>query len=167
MHITNEATLCVVVRDGIPTEIQALPVGTRALTRSLGTTDDTSSQLRLAMKDMCADDACRAIHTALATAEPDLAKKYGQGFAPITTIRRMPENVVLIAHPDFSQWYASFLSRIDFAPFTVTTRPFRISTPAVLESHSFIMWTAGLKEEVALVEALAFVNSEYKSSLHV
>lgn len=159
IHVLNEATLCIVLRKGVPVEMGVVEVGVRSLGRAVGDSEEAFSLLRLAAKDLCQDDTCRVVETALAVAEPELAKKYGEAFALISKTRRIPENVVLVVHPDFASWFASFFARLDFAPFTVTTRPFQITVPSAFQTQSALTWTAGLREELALVESIAFVNS--------
>lgn len=160
LHVTSEATLCVVMRKGVPTDIETVGVGTRSLVRAVGETEDTLSLLRLVTKDMCSNDACRTVEEALAKTEPELARLYGEGFTRLTKIRRMPDAVVLVVHPDFVPWFSSFFARLDFAPFTVTLRPFQVHAPQAFTTTSPLIWNAGVKEEMALLESIMFVNTQ-------
>ncbi len=164
LHVTSEATLCVVMRKGVPTDIETVGVGTRSLARAVGETDDTLSLLRLVTKDMCSNDACRTVEEALAKTEPELARLYGEGFTRLTKVRRMPDAVVLVVHPDFVPWFSSFFARLDFAPFTVTLRPFQVHAPHAFTTTSPLVWNAGVKEEMALLESIMFVNTQEEAA---
>lgn len=157
VHVSSESTRCVVVRRGVPLDIDTVTVGTRAIARKVSTKDDAMTLIHLAAQDMCTTDVCTEIQTALAKAEPDFAKQYGDVFAKISKQRKIPHRLILVAHPDFIPWLKSFFGRIDFAPFTITGTPFTVITPEHIE-HSPLVWSAGLKEEVAFVETLAFVH---------
>lgn len=163
VHVTGDTTLLVSVRKGAPDARVVVHEGMRTiLRRAAGNTppETTLSIISLAARDACTDTACTDIENALAQAEPELAKAFGAGFASMAETRRLPDTLILLAHPDVSSWLASFFARIDFAQFTVTTRPFTVDTSATNALQRDVAWEAGVPPESALVEAAAFVNSE-------
>src|SRR3989344_3073449 len=86
-----------------------------------------------------------ATRAAIAKAEPEIVKAFGEIFGRLSASRRLPNRLLLLAHEDLSPWLVRFFSRIDFAQFTVTTRPF---SPAPLSMDT-------LKELVAFEKDVA------------
>ncbi|NBV77051.1 hypothetical protein EBR66_02740 [bacterium] len=157
VHMTSAATFIIVVRDGAPAGAEVVPHGVRTLIESLGQ-EDALTKLRLLAHDSCSKDECAKIQESLAVVEPQLAKGFGEAYSSLSKDRRIPNTLILVAHPDITDWLSSFFERIDFAPFTVTTRPLEPQVLQAGELQNHILWSAPQKEEQTLSEAAAFVN---------
>ena len=76
-------------------------------------------------------------------------------------IHRLPDTLVLLAHPDILPWLSKFFSRIDFAQFTVTTQPFTVRTMLPNNAPGDASQTAqGSAEDPGLALAVGFVTIE-------
>lgn len=120
-------TNLIVLEDGIPQTERSVPEGLRGMLarmHGLESPADTLAMLRMHARDACENDACTALQKAIAAAEPDLVKVFGEHFAKLAETRHLPNTLLLVAHPDATEWLTSFFDRIDFAQFTVTTMPF-------------------------------------------
>ncbi len=94
--------------------------------------EELLSLLRMLERDACADDACAELQSALTTQEPELVKAFGESFATLAEAKRLPPEMLVVAHPDMGPWLKHFFERIDFTQFTITAQPFivRILTGA-------------------------------------
>ena len=148
VNMTYEATSTIVVRKGIITETALIPEGSSSIVRRISgekMPEETMTLIRLLALDQCEAEACEATKAAIAKAEPEIVKAFGEIFGRLSASRRLPNRLLLLAHEDLSPWLVRFFSRIDFAQFTVTTRPF---SPAPLSMDT-------LKELVAFEKDVA------------
>ncbi|MCE9541710.1 hypothetical protein K8R03_04120 [Candidatus Kaiserbacteria bacterium] len=124
------ASSVTVLRDGIPTDQHVVQEGVRSiLARVHGARppEETLGLFRMLERDACADDACLALQKAIALAEPELVRVFGEVFSACAHERKLPNNLILIAHQDLLSWLGMFLARIDFTQFTVTAMPFNVT----------------------------------------
>lgn len=105
------------------------------------------------------DDACSSVETALAKAEPELAAAFGAAFGELAAARRLPNTLLLSAHQYFVPWLTAFFERIDFAQFTLTSRPFTVE-PISAKGSRDIIWEPGVGTDQVIAEAVAFINTE-------
>lgn len=137
-----------------------VPEGTRTLLARLASAqapEATISLLRMVSRDACSSDTCDALKQAMAAAEPELVRVFGESIAKIATKNRVPNDVLLVTHPDLESWLAEFLTRIDFAQFTVTSLPLTVHTAAKLDISK---WVAGAQNSDATTVGAALVNIE-------
>lgn len=140
-----------------------VPEGERTiLARISGTRqpDEVLGFLRMLARDTCSSDACDAIRQALASAEPELVRVFGESIAKIATSRRVPNTLLLVAHPDLESWLGTFFSRIDFAQFTTTSLPLSVCTPSALDVGQ---WVEGAIIPDPITVCAALVNIEQRS----
>lgn len=167
VNMTYDATDVMVVRKGVIVEMAFVREGTGSVLRRIaGQTlpEETLALIRLLALDRCEQDACEALRESLARAEQDLAKSFGDAFGALSSARRLPNRLVLLAHEDLSPWLARFFGRIDFAQFTVTTRPF-MPMPLALENiRKLVVFGGGAVPDVPLGIAAALVNIECKAA---
>lgn len=133
------STHLISVRDGFPMGERIVPQGLRTILTRIDqkrVAEETLGLIRMLSRDACEGTACEAIQTAMATAEPELAKIFGEALGGLASERRLANTLILSAHPDIIDWMKQFFSRLDFTQFTATTLPFTVipferSTPGV------------------------------------
>ncbi|MBI4093659.1 hypothetical protein HY417_01735 [Candidatus Kaiserbacteria bacterium] len=136
INMAHEATNVIIVRKGIVAETALVAEGVHTIVKRIAgdkMPEETLTLIRLLALDQCDTDACEAIRASIASAEPQLAKAFGETFIQLSATRRLPNKLVLLSHEDLAPWLLHFFSRLDFAQFTVTTRPF---TPTTLSIDS-------------------------------
>lgn len=124
------ATHFMVVHDSVPIEERVVPEGIRSILARVHEgrpPEETLSHFRMLVRDACADDACQNLQKAIAAAEPELVRIFGEAFGALAHERRLPNSLLLVAHQDILPWLGGFLGRIDFTQFTVTAMPFSVS----------------------------------------
>ena len=156
-----DATQTIVVHDGVVTKECSIKEGTRTILARVAKerpAEETLGFIRMLERDACADAACDAIKSAMAAAEPEMARVFGECIARIASEQRLPNRLVLLAHGDLLDWLSRFFSRIDFSQFTVTTLPFEVIP---LNGKLFSPWianTGDLPPSTALSTAAAIVQ---------
>lgn len=123
-----------------------------------GSPDETITSLRMLARDACSTDACEKIEKAIALAEPDLVRVFGEAMGQLASPRRLSNELFLVAHPDLEPWLSRFFARIDFSQFTMTTLPFTVHTPASIDMSPFV---AGELPDIALQVCASLVNIEH------
>lgn len=129
VNMTSRGTGMVAVRKGAVSETATVPEGSRTIIRRVAggkMPEETLSLLRMLMSEQCEDSACEDIQKALVAAEPALVKIFGEHLAKMSAQRRLPNEVVLAADEDITEWFAQFLSKLDFAQCTISTGPFAV-----------------------------------------
>ena len=129
VDVTSLATSAAVVRQGAVLEHAESPIGWRtivtALAKVTGTTPaEALSRARMAADDSCTDAVCQSVVQSLAAVEPQFVSAYGKMLNELAKAKRIPGLLILLAPPDLGNWFANILSRIDFAQFAVSERPF-------------------------------------------
>jgi hypothetical protein len=160
VKVSGEATDIVVVRKGVLSESASVPIGLRSILSSFAKEkplEETLALLDMLETDQCEGSACDALKTAIAKAEPDLARQFGETMAKLGAPRRLPNDLLLIAPAHFLPWLSRFFSRIDFAPFTATTQPFSVRTPSLPKL------TALSGDDPGFMIGCALVNIEYRA----
>lgn len=164
VHMSGSATLVLVLRKGVPSGQAVVNEGVRSIIRRISTGgaggDHALSLVRMISRDACTDEGCATVEDALARAEPELTKSFGETLAELAKERKLPTDLVLIAHPDLGPWLARFFARIDFSQFTLTSRPFSVEVMTLEELHAEEVWRSSSSEDIALATATAFVNRE-------
>lgn len=138
-----------VVPEGVAT-ILARIAGGRMPEESLG-------HVRMLNREACSNEACEAVEKAMAAAEPELARIFGEAIAKMAAHRHIPNDLILITHQDLEAWLGRFFTRLDFSQFTITTLPFEVRTPGSLGISSGIV---GEHLDPALAVDTALVNIE-------
>lgn len=159
LDMSNEITSIASIRE---TSIEQFEVqeGVRSLLARVSagkSAEDALSSLRMLARDACTDPACEAIQTAIATAEPELVRVFGEIFGKIAAQHRIANELFLLVHPDVESWMTRFFSRLDFGQFTVTSLPFIVLTAASLDLSR---WIAGSQHTDSLTVCGALVNIE-------
>lgn len=158
----NDNTHIASIREGV-LEQMVVPEGTRTiLARAAGgrAPDEVLGYMRMIARDACSTEACEAVKKALAAAEPELVRIFGEAIANIATKKRVPNDVVLCAHPDLVEWLTALFARIDFAQFTVTSLPLSVHTPETLDIGR---WVAGARTYDPATIGAALVNIETRA----
>lgn len=159
-----DSTDLIAVHNGAVTEERTVPEGARAiLSRVAGSQppETTLSLLRMLSRDVCEGDTCIALQKAVATAEPELAKVFGEAISALATQRRVGNELVLVAHPDLVDWFAHFFGRIDFSQFTITTLPFSVYALSSVDMNSWIDDGVGI--DSSLAAGISLVNIEARN----
>ncbi|MEK7068771.1 MAG: hypothetical protein AAB947_00120 [Patescibacteria group bacterium] len=128
----SQATSLMTVRKDVATEIVHVPEGSLSILKRIAgekMPEETLTLLRMLALGECESGACETIKQAVARAEPDLVRIFGEAMAKMALERRLPDDLILIAPKELSEWLMQFFSRLDFAQFTITTRPFSPRVP--------------------------------------
>lgn len=163
LNMTYEATNTLVVRKGVVTETAFIPEGSSSIVRRIGgdkLPEETMTLIRLLALDQCEDAACEATRAAMAKVESDIVKEFGEMFGRLSAARRLPNRLLLLTHDELSPWLVRFFSRIDFAQFTVTTRPFMPSPLSLEALKELVVSESPSARDVSLGIAAALVNME-------
>ena len=111
-------------------------------------------------EDRCESEACKATSAAIARAEPDLARIFGEAMGRIAATERLPNALILAVQEDMAPWLSQFFSRIDFTQFTVTTQPFEAAMITHKEIADMVTFSVGVTPDPGLSIAGALVNIE-------
>lgn len=165
VDIGHEATNCIVMRHGLMVDQYLVPEGARTILKriSKGMPEETLSLMRMVSRGTCSTPECEKLNAALALAEPDIVRVFGDALGHLIIKRRLPNELVLIAEPALADWLSVFFSRIDFSQFTVTTRQF---APVALTPESLRETVSGpgTGVDAGLLLAASFVNREEQST---
>ena len=164
LDVSQEGIAAVVMRGGAVALESYLPQGMRAMLERAdpnANPESTFSALRLIMRDECSDDACLRIEAGFARMEPEFVQKFGEFFAKLTVGKRLPNHVVLLAHPDLAPWLVRFLTRIDFTQFTETMQPL---APSALSPAELFHAQPQVSVDIDLAVALALINKEARGA---
>jgi hypothetical protein len=163
LDLTGEATNVIVMRKGISVEHALIPVGTRSiLERVAGNKlpDEIMGTIRMISSDECHSAACEEALTSLAHVENDLVKEFGEVFNTLVSTRRLPNDCLLVVHPDMAQWLAHFFGRIDFSQFTMTAQPLEVKILSIDDLKEGALAASGVPQDMGLLIVSALVNSE-------
>lgn len=129
VQIDGEATDLISVHKGVVDQRIFLEQGWRQLLTTLAKgkpPQETIALMELIEKDECDDAACEELRQSIAKAEPELVHRFGEALAKLSSRRKLPEELVLIAPPGLSPWLSRFFARIDFTQFTAIAKPFSV-----------------------------------------
>lgn len=163
--VTDGATDLVVIRKGDISEHELVPEGIKTiLAKALPNRplEETMTRMRLLATNECEDAACTELREALARVEPDMVKVFGQILSRFAASRRIANTFILSTQADFVPWFSQFFSRIDFAQFTTTTRPFIVKAVSQETLFEHLKLEAGVASDIGLAVAAALVNIEEK-----
>lgn len=159
--IGSTTTSCTIVRKDAITQHEIVPEGVSTFVKRVAPTglpEETLSLLRMLSNDTCSTAACQAIKDSLAKAEPELVRSYGEVFAKLSGIRRLPNGAILNAPAEISPWLQGFFSRIDFSQFTATTKPLTVEPLSPEHLSSVVHWEAGVTADTGIGIAAGAVN---------
>jgi hypothetical protein len=167
VDVSGDSTNCLVIHKDTAAEHVVVPEGARTILKRIvgsGLAEETLSLMRMVSRDACSTPACEQLNESLARVETDLAKIFGEAFGKLMTLRRLPNDLMLIANPDFAPWLSNFFSRLDFGQFTVTTRQFAIRTLTPEDFAALVAHRSSPKMDAWLTIALALANTEEQST---
>lgn len=163
VDVESEGTTLTAVRNGVTTEHETAPLGLQTILKKIsesGIGEETLSLIRMLARDQCSDPACEAIKTSIARAEPELVRIFGEAMGKSSTLHRLPDTLILIAHPDIFSWLSKLLSRIDFAQFTLTTQPFTLRKLGTADFDGLSQTKHSITEDPGLELGIGFVSLE-------
>ncbi|KKW23436.1 MAG: hypothetical protein UY70_C0036G0002 [Candidatus Kaiserbacteria bacterium GW2011_GWB1_52_6] len=168
IDMVSEATTCMAVRNGIITHHAVLSEGVRTILRRIAGTEGMPEEMlnlmRMVVAGSCSGEACDKLNAALAKIEPDLVRIFGEAIGAFVGKQRLPDTLILAAHPDITAWLSHLFSRIDFAQFTITTRPFVVHVMKPDSLKGSVLPKPGVSIDTGIVVTCAFVNTELHSS---
>lgn len=167
-HMSRYVTLsmrgtseCIVVRHETETQYATAPEGLLTILKRVapqGLPEETLSLIKMAELDTCSTDACARIKEGVARAEPELVRAFGDMFATLANVRRVPNDMLLFAPPELAPWLSHFFSRMDFSQFTATIQPFSISLVSPEDMNAFVSFETGVAPDITLGIAAAAVH---------
>ncbi len=163
VDMASEGTNFVVIRDGITTDHATISEGKNSILRRIsgnGMTEETLTLLRLIARGECQDPACEAVNVAMARAEPELVRAFGEAITKLVGQQRLPNQLILATHADLVPWLSSFFSRIDFAQFTTSTQPFVVTPLKPVDLAHLALPETDTHTDTGILIAAALVNIE-------
>lgn len=163
LDMEDEASIVIVVRQGLACEQIVIPEGTRSILKRVtekGMPEETLSLIRMLERDECASGACDSISAAMGKAEIDLSKIFGDSLTRIANPTRLPADLILLAHPDLRGWLSRFFARIDFTQCTVTAQPFSVHALAPEDLADLAVSETAAAADLELLVSSALVNIE-------
>jgi len=162
--VTSESTALTVIRDGVISDYQVVPIGARSLVQAIArekkiSDEDALSRVRMFVKDECSTDECKSISIALEAAGGACTEGFGKVFAEIVKNKRLPNVLVLKAQPDLAKWFASFFSRLDFSQFTETTKPFEVLHLSHASFAERLIFIPGVSPDSGIAAGALFVHT--------
>lgn len=123
-----------------------------------GLPEESLSVLKMLSTEQCSTETCTNMKEALARAEPELVRVFGEVFATLAAKERLPNVLVLTAPYELAPWMQGFFSRIDFAQFTITTQPFVVEEFSPEQTTTLVSWEEGVRPDTTLGVAVAGVH---------
>ncbi len=163
VDMTGETTNAAVFRHGVVAEQSLVPEGMYSIIRRVagnGMPEEALSLIRMVGEDHCDTAACEAIRAQIAQAEPELVRIFASAFEGLASKRRISEKLILIAHPSLLPWLRQFFSRPDFAPYTLTRKPFSVETITQDSLSRLVVSEADVEIDLDFLIGAALVNSE-------
>ncbi|MBI4087936.1 hypothetical protein HY418_00965 [Candidatus Kaiserbacteria bacterium] len=164
----GEGATIIAVRDGAPAEQSIVSEGIYSVLRRLsgaGMPEEVLGMMRMIARDQCTSTACEATAQALARIEPELVKAFGEGMAKCALLRRLPNSLFVVTHPDMALWLSQFFSRIDFTQFTQTAQPFVVKVLAPKNMAAWVSPASGITLDCGMAVPAALVNIEAGSQI--
>jgi hypothetical protein len=163
IDMESGGTTLAAIRDGIPAEHELVSEGLYTILKKIsasGMPEETLSLLRMLSREQCSDPACETLQASMARVEPELVRIFGEAMGKCAALNRLPDTIVLIAHPDVVSWLSKFFSRIDFAQFTLTTQPFAVEALDTTGLTGLLQPPAAIALDSGLALASRFVTIE-------
>ena len=162
VDVTSEATSLTVVLDGVVVDQKNIPIGYRSVVRAVSKEknsleDDVQSRIRMLTKDACSTDDCRLLQDSLDAAGAQFIENFGNAFAEIGKIKRLPNTLMVRCHPDLAGWFTQFFARLDFAQFTETTEPFSVGEISSGATAEYIVFAPGNHPDAGIATSSAFL----------
>ncbi len=129
VEVSGEATDLLAVRKGALEQRIVVEHGIRQILETLAKgkpAEETLSLMQMLEKDQSDSDAGEDLRQTIAKAEPNLVHVFGEALAKLSTPRKLPDDLILIAPTALAPWLSRFFARIDFTQFTATPRPFSV-----------------------------------------
>ena len=167
VDVSGDSTNCLVIHKDTAAEHIAVPEGTRTILKRIvgkGMAEETLSLMRMVARDACGTPACEQLNASLVRVETELAKTFGEAFGKLMSLRRLPNDLVLIVAPDFAPWMSNFFSRLDFGQFTVTTRQFATRTLSPGDLGTFVAQNASPKVDAWFALGTALGSAQEQST---
>lgn len=164
IELTDEALTCSVIKKDMLLDQATTALGTRSIARAVagpnGLPEETLTLMRLVGTDSCTNQACATVVSALTVVEPQFVKQMGDMFGKLAQKNRLPNEILLSAHPDVQAWLSSFLSKLDFSQFTVTMRPFTVRVAGAEAITTPLQYAPGIIKDDGIAIAAALVNND-------
>lgn len=164
IDMVSEATTIMAVRDGVITHHAVIQEGVRTILRRVtgakGTPEEIISLMRMVVSGSCSGEECDRLNEALARVEPDLVRVFGEAVGGLMGSRRLPDTLILFAHPDITTWLAHVFARIDFAQFTIPLKPFSVQLLTVEKFRSLMNIESNVQVDTGILVASSFVNMQ-------
>ncbi len=163
LDVEGEASNAIIVRDGLAAEHLLIPEGVRSILKRIsakGLPEETLSNLRMIERSESSGDAVSETMASVARVEIELARVYGEGLMRIAAISRLPNDLVLVTHPDLAPWLSRFFSRIDFTQCTITAQPFNVRALQIKDLAESVVVADTSPIDIGIAISSALVNTE-------
>lgn len=168
VDIGSGSTDITAVRKSGLTDHIVVPEGLRTILKRVtpadGLPEQTLSLLSMLISDHCDEEACAPLRDALGRADSELARVFGEAFAALSKGRRLPNALVLAAHPAIAPWFEQFFTRVDFGQFTVTTDVFTVERMTPEHFSEKVVFTESSEIDTGLTLASAFIQLQEQST---
>jgi hypothetical protein len=162
----STGTSMAVVRNGVASEQAIVQDGIHTILKRSANgliPEETLTLIRMLSRGHCDDDACKKFEASFAAVEPEIVRIMGEALSALSSTDKLPNRLILVAHPDVAPWLSKFFSRIDFAQFTETFQPFSVATVTPRDMSSLVEPGPHAAVDCAICIAAAVVNIETQS----
>jgi hypothetical protein len=163
VDVADDATAIAVLRKQELASFANVSVGLHAILTQLSSgssREETLALLSMLERGTCSSAECDRVSASLSQAETELTKHLGEGLASLAALRRLPNDLFIVAHPDIAPWLARFFARIDFAQFTMTAKPFSVYALTPADLTRLVTAASGLRADTSIFVAAALVHNE-------
>lgn len=168
VDIGSGSTDITAVRKSGLTDHTVVPEGLRTILKRVtptnGLPEQTLSLLSMLVSDHCDEEACAPLRDALGRADSELARVFGEAFASLSKGRRLPNALVLAAHPAIAPWFEQFFTRVDFGQFTVTTDLFAVERITPEHVTEQVIFAEPKESDTGIALAAAFIQLQEQST---
>lgn len=131
-------TALTIVRGGAIVETHTIPIGHRVIQNALtGLYNDAAhvdSQLQLYFNNAATPSQAQKIESALTAQEGGVIRAFGDGLTQLVQRHgKIPSRAIISVGTSLTPWIENVLTKIDFAQFTTTAKPFE-----VLRMHALV-----------------------------
>lgn len=163
VDVADDGASITVMRKQELTASVVVPVGLQSILTQLspqGSREETLALMSMLESGTCSSAECERIGSALGQAQAVITKTLGEPLGNLAAQRKLPNDLFVLAHADVAAWLARFFARLDFAQFTVTSKPFATHPLCSDDFSRFVKLAAGARADASVCMAVALVHTE-------
>ncbi len=169
--VSGEYIDLAIIKDGTVQAKTSLEFGSNYLLRAIA--EQTQSDMQTAKSKLtmfndnaCTPTECRNIRTALKQTEKEWTQIFGDACAALSKEVRIPSSIFLSSSTFAYTWFAENMSKLDFAQFTATSKPFNISSLIDANDVTAFYKSPSTKKDIRLLLASLYVDKYAPNAIY-